>query len=581
MKRALTIILVAMVCVTSVMPVTASAVGARQILAVGSSHNAIVDESGKLWMCGSSASGQLGNGTTNATNTFTQVMTGVVSVACGTGWTTALKQDGSLWTWGYNSDGRLGNGGKYEYSRTNAVNQVERGTLSPAKVMDNVAMMDAGDCHGAAVRNDGTLWMWGSVSWIGNGVAGNATDVNFPADKIQTVPAKVMDNVTAVSCGMYMTMVLRTDGSVWGWEQVRAPKTPVARKLLDSGGAAVVAGGTHAAVIKTDGSLWMYGENSKGELGIGTTDGANELVKVMDGVKTVSLGYRTTAILKNDGTLYVCGNNKYGQMGIPVSKAGETVTKPVKIMDGVMDIAADNNRGGMATRQDGTVWTWGDNSFGQLGNGGVGDTYYDTGTRTIPYVTTPTKIEFNRGAVADNPSSWATNEVAAAVKSGLISADELQGYRQPISRVRTAQVMVRLIEVSSGQTIDTIIQRSGKNVEQNVFSDTNDEAVAKLYALGIVNGVGGGRFSPEGTLTRAESAAMLNRVARLLNVETGGYSHGFTDVADHWVNSELGWSAHTGIIKGIGEGRFNPNGRLTAEQAIVISYRASEVLRTD
>ena len=90
--------------------------------------------------------------------------------------------------------------------------------------------------------------------------------------------------------------------------------------------------------------------------------------------------------------------------------------------------------------------------------------------------------------------------------------------------------------------------------------------------------MGNGRFDPDGTLTRSQIAAILNRIARLMGVRTSGYSHSFTDVSGHWVNSELGWPVHAGIIQGVGNNRFDPDGDLTTEQAIVIAYRALEAL---
>ena len=87
-------------------------------------------------------------------------------------------------------------------------------------------------------------------------------------------------------------------------------------------------------------------------------------------------------------------------------------------------------------------------------------------------------------------------------------------------------------------------------------------------------GVGDNRFDPNGTLTRAQIAAIIKRVARVIGVDTEGYTHSFTDVAGNWVSVELGWPVHAGIIKGESATIFNPNGNLTTEQAIAITYRS-------
>jgi hypothetical protein len=100
------------------------------------------------------------------------------------------------------------------------------------------------------------------------------------------------------------------------------------------------------------------------------------------------------------------------------------------------------------------------------------------------------------------------------------------------------------------------------------------KAVLAANALGIIQGVGDSRFDPDGVFTRAQIAVIINRVARALGVDTDGYTHSFTDLQGHWADSELGWPVHAEIIQGVGNDRFDPNGNLTTEMAILITYRA-------
>jgi len=93
--------------------------------------------------------------------------------------------------------------------------------------------------------------------------------------------------------------------------------------------------------------------------------------------------------------------------------------------------------------------------------------------------------------------------------------------------------------------------------------------------------VGGSRFAPDRVFTRSQIAAVINRTARVLGVDTEGYSHGFSDVKGHWVDSELGWPAHADILRGTDTGKFGPDGPLTTEQAIAITYRAWQYLTYD
>ena len=74
-------------------------------------------------------------------------------------------------------------------------------------------------------------------------------------------------------------------------------------------------------------------------------------------------------------------------------------------------------------------------------------------------------------------------------------------------------------------------------------------------------------------------AAIINRVARVLGINTDGYTHSFTDVVGHWVDTELGWPSSVGIINGVGNNQFSPDTELTTEQAIAVTYRALQVLK--
>lgn len=176
------------------------------------------------------------------------------------------------------------------------------------------------------------------------------------------------------------------------------------------------------------------------------------------------------------------------------------------------------------------------------------------------------------------PSAWAQEQVAAAISAGLVPENLQSGYTSPVTRGDVVEVFIRLIESCAGKSIEAVMADEGVSIDYGAFTDTRDEAVLAAHALGIINGVGNGRFDPDGTLTRSQIAAILNRIARLMGVRTSGYSHSFTDVSGHWVNSELGWPVHAGIIQGVGNNRFDPDGDLTTEQAIVIAYRALEAL---
>ena len=268
-----------------------------------------------------------------------KVMDNVAAVSCGEFHTAAVKSDGTLWTWGQNSEGQLGNGiigdqpvdnsagwaAAFGKPQTEPVPEPE----TVFHVMDDVVAVACGNSHTAALKSDGTLWTWGNNYW------GQLGSPNVSTDDCCPTPTQVLDQVAAISCGDYFTAAVRTDGSLWMWGSntfstlgngstgnVTRPTGDVIQtvpvKVLD-GVAAVSCGPDHVAAIKTDGSLWMWGDNDDSQIGSGL-DGEEkstytEPVKVLDNVIAVSCGASHTAAVTGDGTLYTWGNPRSGQLG--------------------------------------------------------------------------------------------------------------------------------------------------------------------------------------------------------------------------------------------------------------------------
>ena len=187
----------------------------------------------------------------------------------------------------------------------------------------------------------------------------------------------------------YHSLVVKTDGTLWTWGRNNygqlgngtTDNSHVPSKVMD-GVAQVAAGNSHSFAVKTDGSLWAWGYNSDGELGNGTSGSGTNVstpVKIMDGVAQVAAGSYHSLAVKTDGSLWAWGYNYNGQLGNGTSGSGTNVSTPVKIMDGVAQVAAGYSHS-LAVKTDGTLWAWGYNYSGQVGNG--------TGTN----VSTPVKI---------------------------------------------------------------------------------------------------------------------------------------------------------------------------------------------
>ncbi len=288
---------------------------------VDSGSNAVyaIKTDGTLWAWGASGNGQVGNNSKSSVTSPTKILDDVVHVDADSQTAYALKEDGTLWSWGYNSDGQVGN------SLTNTV-------YAPVKVLDNVVYVESGERCAFAIKRDGTLWAWGQNE---DGQLGNVLNATVQTGDLPT-PTKVAEDVSFVSSNTRTNYAIKTDGSLWVWGintygQVGNGSTkttflPV--KVLDSVKYVQSEGNTSYA-IKKDGTLWGWGLNDQGQLGIGSTANSSTPVKILDSVKDINSSTSTAYALKTDGTLYAWGSNQTGQ--IANGKVNENILKPTKV----------------------------------------------------------------------------------------------------------------------------------------------------------------------------------------------------------------------------------------------------------
>ncbi len=190
---------------------------------------------------------------------------------------------------------------------------------------------------------------------------------------------------------------------------------------------------------------------------------------------------------------------------------------------------------------------------------------------------------------APKPSAWAEDEIRAAEEAGILPVSfgnsfiPLEGgsrrYQTPIPRKEAARLFLDLTDAvcGRGSTMTFIVYDYLQDKEIG-FSDTSEGSCLVTQAIGIIRGMGDGTFQPNGSLTRAQAATIVCNVADLFGIDRSGADHGFTDVSGHWCEPYLGWPVREGILNGVGDSRFDPNGILTREQAVVIAYRLMNVL---
>ncbi|MCL2503639.1 MAG: cell wall-binding repeat-containing protein [Coriobacteriia bacterium] len=334
-------------------------------------HVLAVKHDGTLWAWGQNGAGYLGDGTTEGKNTPTRIGsdTDWETVSAGSSHSLAIKNDGSLWAWGSNWDGQLGDG-----TTTSRYVPTRIGADTDWKAIC------AGDYHSLAIKSDGTLWAWG------NNECGQLGDGTSGASAKKIIPTRVgadSDWETA-SAGSLYTLAIKSDGSLWAWgindrgqlgDGTTTQKGTPTRIGSDVGWVAVAAGGTgssdsHSLAVKDDGTLWAWGANTYGQLGDGTATRRYAPVRIGTdaGWKAVSAGTSHSLALKDDGSLWAWGVNSWGQIGIGVSSS-----VPARVGSGTDWEAISAGRGySQAIKNDGSRWAWGWNYLGLLGDGTSG-----------------------------------------------------------------------------------------------------------------------------------------------------------------------------------------------------------------
>ena len=333
----------------------------------------------------------------------------------GGGNSAGVKLDGTLWTWGTATYGVLGNG-----STSASRSSPQTTTLAGTDWKEvSVANFTGGISSGrfcAAIKVDGKLFTWG-YNASGQLGAGNTTNRSSP------VSITVIDNWLHVACGSDHALAVTSDGQLYTWGLNSSGQ-------LGNGGTSnrsspgttssgnfewlkVSAGASSSAAIKNDGSLWTWGLNTFGQLGDGNTLAKSSPGSVAGGGtnwEKVSMGSASSCVAtKLDGTLWTWGVNSTGQLG-----NGTTTNRssPATVAGGGTNWK-DCSMGSdhcAATKTDGALWTWGGNAAGQLGNGAT------TASRSSPGTIQGGVYEWQRVSAAGAATGGYT--LGAALFSG-------------------------------------------------------------------------------------------------------------------------------------------------------------------
>ena len=328
--------------------------------------------------------GQLGQGSSGTNFNVIATPSDVIvssstwkQVACGYSHTCSVKTDGTLWSFGLHDKGQLGDNSVV--STTNNGVTVYTSKITPTQVGTSTTwkQVSCGYKHSAGIKNDGTLWTWGLND---AGQLGDNTKTNR-SSPVQTNATGT--NWKQVSCGYKHSAGIKNDGTLWTWGLNDAGQlgdttssnrsSPVQVSGNYNDWRYISCGWNFSLGIRNDGSLWGWGENGAGQLGDGTqttprTGPVNEHLAATDW-KTVSCGKYHAAGIKEDGSLYTWGQNTYGQL------ANITVTKNSYLLNTTIASSYTNFKSvacGLLTtnvlKTDGSLWVCGYNQIGSIGD---------------------------------------------------------------------------------------------------------------------------------------------------------------------------------------------------------------------
>ena len=326
----------------------------------------------QAWSWGTNLDSQLGDNTNNTASKSSPVsisggFTNWIQISMGTFNAAALRSNGTIWTWGNNTYGALGD-------NTTTIRS------SPVSIVggftDWTQVNVSGPLAGRemfAIRSTGTAWAWGRNTY---GQLGDNTTT------VRSSPVSIVGGFTdwiQIDGGRYHAIGVRSNGTAWSWGRNNYGQlgtnntTNISSPVSVVGGFTdwvQVSGGNLFSVLRrNDGTIWACGRNNDGQLGNNTVVDRSSPVSVVGGFTDwvqISAGGRHTVALRTGGTLWAWGRNQYGQLG---NNTATGTSSPVSVVGGFTDWVqiSGGNDASAAVRSNGTAWMWGRNNYGQLG----------------------------------------------------------------------------------------------------------------------------------------------------------------------------------------------------------------------
>ena len=320
----------------------------------------LTTDPGCLFLWGSNSLGQLGNNSVSTNNSPIQLPGSEWLAVSGNGGnhSLAIKGDGTLWAWGNNENGQLGN----ELGPTGGV---ARPRSSPVQVTGSGwCAVSAGATASMALKTDGTMFVWGCDT-LGGTLGTGVREVD------RSVPTQIPGvNWCRISRGNCHSLALKTDGTLWAWgcnndgrvgdQTTSGRSSPV--QIPGTNWCGISAFGQNSHALKTDGTLWGWGRNEEGQLGRNCVNPSGDTSPVqIPGASWCKIcnSFGTAFALKTDGTLWAWGCNTNGQLGV---NNAVNRSSPVQVPGSSWCAIAARNNATYGIKTDNTLWAWGSGS---------------------------------------------------------------------------------------------------------------------------------------------------------------------------------------------------------------------------
>ena len=243
--------------------------------------------------------------------------------------TVILKSDGTVWSWGFNQDGKLGDGTfstwippDFSNDRYTPVQVHGPGNIG---TLNSITAVMGGEAHNVALKSDGTVWAWGNNSMfseLGDGTTNNS---------YTPIQVSNLASIVSLGGRTYHTLAIKSDGTVWAWglntsgqlgNGTTSPTSfPVQVIGLPANNPPIVvsAGYTYSVALMSNSTVWAWGKGPNGELGNGLTDNSLHAPLQVNGLTNVismSTGWKHTLALRSNGTVWAWGKNSDGELGM-------------------------------------------------------------------------------------------------------------------------------------------------------------------------------------------------------------------------------------------------------------------------